>query len=236
MWNNIFYQGKNLTVVIAETDEERKVAYHLRYLGYKQAGYINNKFHHIIDGCLFDSYDFYSTIFVLLLDEQPIGTVRLTMAKNGPLEIEELIDISKQPHYLLSCEFGRLTILKQYRKKGYSLLLTSSAAKFSREQNCHWLYIETKKNGLCPYYEKFGIASITNIAHPKFNTTEAVLMFCNLGAPHTIRRLFYRFIGFSFSYLAVHCDSLLRLILRLNPGPLIHRVFHSNPPPKKLKK
>lgn len=230
MWGNKFYQEKNLTVVIAETVEERIVAYRLRYLGYKQAGFINDTDHQIINKCFSDSYDSYSTIFVLLLNEKPIGTIRVTLAKNGPLEIEKSADLSNKPSYLSSCEFGRLTILKKYRKRCYSLLLTSSAAKFCCQQNCPFLYIETKKNGLCPYYRKFGFTQLDNkiIHHPKLNVSDVVLMFCNLGTPHTFRRHFYQFIGIFFSFLAAHCDPFMRLILRLNPGRLIHMFSHSD--------
>ena len=79
---------KKLAVIEAKNEKLRKIAYRLRYLAFKEVGYITDNHQAVHHKYFFDELDPYSTIFILFINKKPIGSIRITLAKNSQLEIE----------------------------------------------------------------------------------------------------------------------------------------------------
>ena len=73
----------------------------------------------------------------------------------------------------------------------------AAAANYTMSQNCPWIYVETKKAGLYPFYIKLGGKLIKHEKgkHPVINAWNYVVIRGYLGNPGSLRRLFYKMVS-----------------------------------------
>lgn len=163
------FSNKLLKVIIAETPEQRAQAYSIRYAAFMDVEYITDSSEGVKNQQFSDAIEGYSTIFLLMDDDIPVGTVRVTMAKNGPLSNEQFLKIKlDETQYLQSCELSRFALLKPYRGNLLSILLVYTAFLYCLENNIRYFYIDSIAIKVPKFYKKMGIHIIAEaqINHP----------------------------------------------------------------------
>ena len=82
-----------MEVVLATTDADLKDLYRLRHRIYvEEMGIVPVDHPFVKPGALVDPFDAWSIQLMLKVDGVPAGTVRVTRASDGPLEIDEYVD------------------------------------------------------------------------------------------------------------------------------------------------
>lgn len=215
------------SVFPANTLIEKNLAYQLRYQGYKTAGYIDEA--HTKLPLLKDSYDSYSQSFLLFHKDKAIGTLRITLAKQGPLEIEQSFSINRDSDYAISCEFGRMTVLPHFRERYYSLLLVVQAFNYAVKQGIRYVYIEAPLNGVCRYYEKFGAKKIAECSnkHPNLNVKNIMMLKVDLGKAWSLRRTYLHLLLKSGILYFIHVRPFFKKLFTW-PEWISHKLFWNN--------
>ncbi len=212
-------------ITIAKSEHERNIAYQLRHITYKEAGLINSR---AANDYFSDPYDQHATIFLLYLNDHPIGTIRVILANKGPLEIEHATDdIRQMEHYLASCEIGRLCILKKYRSHHYSVMLIAAAVEYAMQQDCLLFYLEAKKQGVSTYYAKLGARLLNGniVQHPKLNAGAVVLMTYYLGTSYSPRRFLNHLTTLFLTNMVKHHNQLFKRLLRFNLATELNHCY-----------
>lgn len=185
-----------LEVVLATSEQELDQLYRLRKQIYVDEMGVVAPEHPFVDGeRLVDPYDAWSVNLVLLAAGRPAGSVRLTEARAGALEIDAYTQASARcPEPEQAAEATRLMVSRQLRGSSGSALLLFAMWKVLRSR-CRYLLAAAKPGGLGAYYKHACAAGMTVFPERfEYGLTgcQYELILADTGTPLSPRRLAWR--------------------------------------------
>ncbi len=144
--------------LVATSPADLRACFRLRHQIYVERAKVVPPGHAMVRGDeLIDAYDDYSTQILLLADERPVGTARITSARSGPLEIEAYranLPITPRHH---TCEVTRLMVLDEWRSMLATGELLYTVYQTLDALDVHRLLAAGKLGSLGRYYQNFGL-------------------------------------------------------------------------------
>lgn len=182
------------TVIEATDPQTLRQVYALRHRIYvREMGVLPTDHAWARGGQLRDPWDDYSHHLLLLDGDRPVGTLRLTYAKDGPLEIASAIDIT--PHGAEAhgaVEITRFMIDRDYRGTWATGPLMKAAWDHMADHSARYLFAAGKQGHLGTYYRNLGLRTIERaepFQYPTFGTGTYQLLRCDIGRQGSFRRL-----------------------------------------------
>jgi ubiquinone/menaquinone biosynthesis C-methylase UbiE/CRP-like cAMP-binding protein/GNAT superfamily N-acetyltransferase len=185
----------SLIVKLAETEAEKEIVYSLRYqiyideLNRSQAYADHNK------KWIKEPWDEYAFLLYAMDRDEVIGTVRLNLKKDGPMEYEELYSLERfAPFYpnLVSMT-TKLLVKESYRNSVAASLLVMTAYEMYRKWGLVFNFIDTRPH-LVRLYQQLGFRFYKeNINHPEFgNAIPLVIVLDDIEYLKEVRSPFIR--------------------------------------------
>jgi predicted GNAT family N-acyltransferase len=133
-------------------------------------------------GLLRDSYDDYSTNFLLIYGDTDVGTVRYTALHNGPLELmsqnnhwDDDVNRIVKSEQVRVCEATRYMVRREYRGKGVAPRLLYATMRQSELDDVDIVFFAGKLGGLSRLYRSYGAEVCDPTSYPYF------VAGCNFG-------------------------------------------------------
>lgn len=181
-----------LRVIVAVTAAERAQVYALRYDIYVSELGLLPPDHPYVDGrSLRDPFDDRSIQLLLLCGDEPVGTMRLTPASSGPLELEAYRPIDDVPHRRAElCEATRFMVKRAMRRglAGPALLLATVRAM--ARAGLRVLLAAGKVGNLGRYYRNVGLEQVgdDHFTYDLVGSARYRLLLLDIGAPWSLAR------------------------------------------------
>ncbi|MCC5816569.1 MAG: GNAT family N-acetyltransferase [Leptospira sp.] len=171
----------SITVKLAETEEEKMAIYLLRYDIYineleRNQEHADNK-RKIIQ----EPWDKTAYLLYAVNADEIIGTVRLNLKKDGPLEYEELYDMDKfSPYFPDKISMTtKLLVKEKYRNSIAASSLVMTAYEMYRKWGLVFNFIDTRPH-LVRLYQQLGFRFYKeNINHPEFGNAIPMVLILN---------------------------------------------------------
>lgn len=184
--------GQALRAIIAATAAEREQVYRLRYDVYvTEMGLLPEDHAFVHDRSVRDPLDDRSILLLLLHGDEPVGTLRLTAARGGPLELEQyrsLADVSDPCSEI--CEATRYMIRRSMRGTlaGPALLLAVYRAMVGARLRV--LLAAGKTGNLGQYYKGFGLTRLgqDTFTYDLVGSSRYELLRLDIGRPFGLAR------------------------------------------------
>lgn len=185
----------SIQVKLAETEEERQRIYALRYEIYigelgRNQGFANPKTRTIQE-----PWDDTAYLLFAVDGEEIIGTVRLNLKKDGPMEYETIYDLEKfTPFYPDRISMTTKLLVKDtYRNSIAASLLVMTAYEMYRKWGIVFNFIDTRPH-LVRLYQQLGFRFYReNINHPEFgNAIPMVIILDDMEYLQEVRSPFQR--------------------------------------------
>lgn len=209
--------GRVLSVVLASTAEELRTVQRLRYRIYvEEMGVVPRDHAYVRGDRLVDAYDAWSSHLLLLADGVPIGTVRITEALDGRLELEESVDLMQHlPVGAAPAELTRLMVCRTWRRTQAAPLLLYGAFRLIASSRSTHLIAASKLGSLSTYYRRAGlkILDAEPFEYPLTGCTYRLGMI-QVGTPGSVRRVAIRAAYGSLKRLANHASPVAHLLFR----------------------
>lgn len=208
-----------LRVVLVTTAQERAACARLRADIYvNELGILDADHPYVGPDGLWDHYDSYSSNLLLLAGDQPIGTARVTQACDGPLEVEEYVDLAcvGRPRDQL-VEATRFMVRKAWRRSVAGPLLGWALYKLVRRSQAHVLLAAGKADkNLGRYYKNAGLHRVSGLPPFLYGLTGCTyeLLQADLGGPGSLQRVLWDVRAVVLSRLAFYVSRLGRALLR----------------------
>jgi len=203
--------------IVATSPEEKEACYRLRYRIYVKQAKVLEPDHPYVQGeFLIDPYDVYSTQILLLAGEMPVGTARITCAREGALELEAYKRGTFVEPRQVTCEITRLMILPEWRCLEASGELFYTLYKAFTRLNTHRVLAAGKLGRLSRYYQNLGLKVLGggSFAYRLIPNAYYHLMLGDFGEPRSLRRKAWSlFFGCSYGLLRF-VPRLLRIHFR----------------------
>ena len=217
--NHLSASKGRIQIVEADNDILKNLVYQLRNQVYvKEMGLLSEDHEYVHVDRVFDPYDEYSTNFLAFVDGRPAGTIRCTLGKNGPLEMEKYKNINNQVDTQKAGEFTRFMILKPYRDLEIAGFLMYEAWKHLTENGARFLLVAGKEGKLCRYYRNFGLrkADETSFEYSLVKNSRYWLLLADYGERRSMRRVYWKTI-YEASYRFVRLfPSVYRWMFKRN--------------------
>lgn len=171
----------SITVKLAETDEEKMAIYRLRYDIYINELERSQAHADHENKIIREPWDEYAYLLYATDDDQIIGTVRLNLKKDGPLEYEECYDLDKfAPFYPDQVSMTtKLLVKDKYRNSIAASLLVMTAYEMYRKWGLVFNFIDTRPH-LVRLYQQLGFRFYKeNINHPEFGNAIPMVIILN---------------------------------------------------------
>lgn len=185
-------QGRVLSVRIACTQAELEAAQRLRHKIYvEDMGVLPPDHPYVVGDRLVDDYDDWSTHLILLADEEVVGSVRVTEAIDGPLELSEYLDVAPYlPAGAMPAELTRYMVERRFRRGVAGPLLLYAAFKVIGTGRSSHMVAASKVGSLGSYYAAAGLHVIREEPFTYGLTgCRYQLGAMHIGAPGSLRRL-----------------------------------------------
>ncbi|MGB1013924.1 MAG: N-acyl amino acid synthase FeeM domain-containing protein [Nannocystaceae bacterium] len=203
--------------ICATSTEEKAACYHLRYRIYVEQAKVVAPDHPYVQGeFLVDPYDAYSTQILLLAGETPIGTARITCARDGKLELEAYKRGSFTEPRHVTCEITRLMILREWRCLEASGVLFYCLYKKFTALNAHRVLAAGKLGRLARYYKNLGLKVVEGeaFAYRLIPNAYYHLMLGDFGESRSLRRTAWDVFFGSSIRLVRYVPKVLRMYYR----------------------
>lgn len=185
-------RGRVLSVRVASTEAELRAVQRLRYRIYvEDMGILSPDHPYAVGDRLVDPYDAWSTNLALMLDEVLIGTVRVTEALDGPLELSESMQVAPYlPPGAQPAELTRYMVERGHRRGVAGPLLLFAAFKVIATGRSSHMVAASKLGSLGRYYAAAGLA-VADAPPFTYGLTgdRYQLGVMHIGAPRSLRRL-----------------------------------------------
>ena len=206
-----------LEVILATTDAEIRAAQHLRWQIYvRDMKIVDPANPWVVGERLVDDYDAWSRHLVLLADGVPAGSLRLTEARDGRLEIEDFVDLGDfiQDREGL-VEPSRFMLRRDLRRGAAGPLLMHAAYGLIRRAGGRRVVAAGKLGNLGRYYQNVGLERLP--AAPFVHGATGCryeLLAMDLGAPRSLRRLRWAAAVAALAVMAFHLQPLFAAVAR----------------------
>lgn len=183
-----------IRVIVAATEAQRAAVYALRYDVYVSEMSLLETDHPDVNGrSVRDPRDDHTLFLLALVDDQPVGTMRLTPAAAGPLEIEQyrkLDDLRDDRAGL--CEATRYMVRRAWRKSGVGLALLIATMRAMARSGLRTLVSAGKLGSLSRYYQAVGLRRVgcDTFTYDLVGQAPYELLRLDIGAPSTPSRLY----------------------------------------------
>jgi len=178
--------------VVARSADDLDAVFRLRYRIYVQRmGLVADDHPYVTHGRLIDPYDPRSTQLLLRCGDEPVGTLRLTTASSGPLELEEYRDTAAYMGPRRNTgEITRLMVLKHHRSMIATGRLFWRLWQTMRAAGVWRLLAAGKLGSLGHYYRNFGLTIVDEepFAYDLVPGSQYQVLLGDFGAPGTLRR------------------------------------------------
>ena len=209
-----------LRVVIVTTEAERRACFRLRADIYvDELGILPADHPYVGPDGLEDPYDAWSTNLLLLAGDTPIGTARVTQAADGPLELEEYVDLDAVGgDRSLLADGTRFMVRKAWRRTAAGPLLALATYRLLRRSQAQVFLVAGKLNNLGRYYKNAGIVPVSDVPAFTYELTGCryELLAADFGTRGSLRRLTWSLRAAVLAALGVYLGDLTRRLLRLN--------------------
>ena len=185
----------SLRVIVADTAAEREQVYALRYDIYVNELRLLPADHPFVVGhTLRDEYDDRSIQLLLLADGEPAGTVRLTPAAGGALELSRyraLDDVTDADAEI--CEATRLMVRRALRGTAAGPALMVGLVRAMARSGLRVLLAAGKVGNLGRLYQNVGLTRVGDdlFTYDLVGSCRYALLRLDIGAPRTLARLRY---------------------------------------------
>lgn len=212
-----------LRVVLATTGSQRRACRRLRADIYvEELGIIDADHPFVGPEGLRDPYDDWSLDLLLLAGEEPAGTVRVTRAADGALELAEYADLSGLPEALpgfraaAAAELTRFMVRRSWRRTAAGPLLALAAWRVLRRSGVRWILVAGKEGNLGRYYQNAGLERVAGAPPFTYGLTGCryELLATDVGAPASLRRLAWGSRVLILAFLALRLGGRARGVLR----------------------
>ncbi|MFT4625813.1 MAG: putative GNAT family N-acyltransferase [Myxococcota bacterium] len=183
-----------LTVELVASPAALAEVYRLRRRIYVDELGVLGPDHPFVDGdALRDPYDAYSHQLLLREDGRPIGTLRLTVAAYGPLELEAYTDAPIGSDRQVA-EGTRFMVSRASRRGPGARLLILAAYRHLRTIGVHRVICAGKVGNLGRYYANVGFARLSSesFTYDLVGPARYELLGVELGAPGSLAWLKWR--------------------------------------------
>ena len=141
--------------IIAETDEQKEMAYKLRWKVFNDEGHFNKEFS---EQMWSDTCDNHSVQFLVFKNKELVGTIRLIIDITKEMGLTDDFNVKINPDLYLEniVEIGRFVVNKSHRVKSrlVTLALVRTAHRYSIENNINW-WIGCASESLLKSFNKF---------------------------------------------------------------------------------
>lgn len=209
--------GRRFEVAVATQPADVEVAQRLRRRIYvEEMGMLPADHPYVHGDRLIDAYDDWSTHLLLRQDGRTVGTARLTAAADGPMELDEHIDVRP---YLREgsrpAEITRFMVLRESRRSlGAPLLLYAAFRVLAAGSTTH-LVAAAKVGSLGRYYRHVGLR-LLDAPSFVYGLTGATyeLGTIDLGPPRSLRRAGLRGLYGGLKGLGGHVSPIVHFTFR----------------------
>ncbi|MEL6342155.1 MAG: hypothetical protein AAFV53_03420 [Myxococcota bacterium] len=160
-----------------------------------EMGLVSPDHPYVTSNGLRDPFDEYSANILLRLGGVPAGSVRVTVAGDGPLEIDQYTEASaRSPDPARTAEVTRLMVRQDLRGSHASALLLHAMWRVFRTR-CRYLLAAAKPGGLGQYYKNACTVGLTVFPERFFYALTGAqyeLILADSGAPISARRAAWR--------------------------------------------
>lgn len=212
-----------LRVVLATTAAQRRACWRLRADIYVDELAIVAADHPFVgpEG-LRDPYDDWSLDLLLLAGDEPAGTVRITRAADGALELAEYADLSDLGEALrgfraeAAAEITRFMVRRSWRRTAAAPLLALAAWRVLRQAGVRWVLVAGKEGNLGRYYQNAGMRRLPGTPAFTYGLTGCryELLALDVGTPFSLRRLAWGLRVLVQALLALRLGGRARQLLR----------------------
>lgn len=185
-----------LEVRLVTAASDLDALYRLRHQIYvRELGVIAPDHPAVVGERMVDSFDAYSVNILLRAGGEPAGSVRLTCAADGPLEISRYTSLEGRcPDLSSALEVTRFMIRRDLRGSAASGLLLYSAWRVIR-QRARYIIGAAKQGGLGRYYKHICAAGLTvfpeTFAYDSYGRNYELIV-ADTGTPLSPRRVAWR--------------------------------------------
>ena len=185
------------TVIEAKHPEDLDALFRLRRRIYvREMGLLREDHPFVCGPLLVDPYDQWSTNLLLKVGGRAAGSVRVTRASEGRLEIDEYTDASARcPQPSRALEVTRFMVAREFRGGPAGSLLLHAMWKQLLEWDVRYLLAAGKVGSLGRYYKNLCAAGLRVEPEPfTYGLTGCryQLLIADTGAPGSLRRLAWR--------------------------------------------
>jgi hypothetical protein len=207
-----------LRVVVVTTAQERAACARLRADIYvNEMGILSSDHPYVGPDGLVDPYDRYSTNLLLMAGDVAVGTARVTQACDGPLEIEQYVDLAAvgRPRGEL-VEVTRFMLRKAWRRSAAGPLLGLALYRLMRRSQAHVLVVAGKLSNLGRYYKNTGLRSVPGVPPFRYGLTgcDYELLTTDFGGPWSLARVAWDVRVAVLSRMALLLGDVGRRVLR----------------------
>lgn len=182
------------TVVTDPAELDR--VYRLRHRIYiEEMGLLPADHPFCVDGRLIDPYDHYSHQIALWRDDRVVGTARVTVGRDGPLEIEECCALAPVGlDRARVAEVTRFMVDRPRRCPEATARILYAALHAMLAGGAHGVVGAGKLGSLGRYYRQIGLRCVdpTPFEYPVVPGARYQLLAADLGRPRSLRRLAWR--------------------------------------------
>lgn len=182
-------------VKLAKTEEEKQAIYSLRYEIYVKELERKQAFADDARRTIQEPWDDTAYLLYVQNDDEIVGTVRLNLKKDGPMEYEELYEMDRFGSFYpeLISMTTKLLVKDTYRNSIAASLLVMTAYEMYREWGLVFNFIDTRPH-LVRLYQQLGFRFYKeNINHPEFgNAIPMVIILDDIDYLKEVRSPFQR--------------------------------------------
>jgi len=212
----------HMKVILANTDAERELVYRLRYTIYVEEMGLLSREHPFVDEGrkrVIDPFDAYSANLLLLVDDVPAGTVRVTRSTDGELEVasyRDMTDVLMRDRDVV--EVTRLMVLRSQRRGVAGPLLFKATYAYCRQAGIRVIVAADKVGNLGRYYRNIGLEQVDNdlFEYALVGSARYALLRCDIGQPRSFRGLRWSLTAVVFSALVFRLGSIGHNYFRRN--------------------
>lgn len=184
-----------IRVIVAATEAQRATVYALRHDVYvAEMGLLDPTHPYVRDGAVRDPWDDQSLLLLATVDGAAVGTMRLTPAAAGPMEIERYrsLDDLPDPRATL-CEATRYMVRRSWRKSPVGLALLIATMRAMSLSGLRTLISAGKLGSLSRYYQAVGLSRVgtDTFTYDLVGTAPYELLRLDIGASGTLRRMYW---------------------------------------------
>jgi len=209
--------GRTFQVCLATRPSEIEAAQRLRRQIYvDELGIVPPDHAYVVQDRLVDPYDAWSSHLLLRCDGRDVGTVRVTEAADGPLELDESTDV--RPHLPAGARPGELTrfmVLREVRRSQAAPLLLYGAFRVLVAGGSTHLVAAARVGSLGQYYRRAGLRLLG--AEPftyALTGTEYELGAIDLGLPGSLRRAVIQGVYGGLKWAGGYATPVVHLVCR----------------------